>query len=97
VRWYGIDAQIVQQAAELGGLPFPRQLLLQGFLLSGWCLKDAVAVPVDGQGYTMGGYYVLQQFEVTLGILLWAEEGIRHLTGSIIYGPYQAELWSPAL
>ena len=66
---YGVDAQLSQQATELGRLPSTRQLLLQGFFVLGWCLEDAVAVPVDGQGYTVSGYNVFHQLEIALRIL----------------------------
>ena len=84
-----VDAQLAQQAAKLCRLPFAHQLLLQGLLLLGWRLEYAVAVPVNGQGYTMSGYYMFQQPEVTLGILFEPEESIGHLTRGIIYGTYQ--------
>ena len=91
------DAQLVQQPAELCRLPFARQLLLQGLVVPGWRLEYAVAVPVDRQRYTMSGDYLLQQLEVTLGVLFYPEERMGHLTRSIIYGTYQAQPWSSAL
>jgi len=90
VRWYGGDAQLFQQAAKLCRLSFAHQLLLQRLLLPGWCLEYAVAISVSfPRGRTMSGYYVLQQQEIALGILLQSKESIGHFTRGIINGTYK--------
>ena len=59
-------------------------------LLPGWCLEYAVAISVSfPKGRTMSGYYVLQQQEIALGILLQSKESIGHFTRGIINGTYK--------
>src|SRR3972149_11867499 len=54
-------------------------------------LEYAVPIVVQGQGYPLSGDNAFQQQEVTLGIFLFPEYRIRHLTRGIIDGADQGE------
>ena len=54
-------------------------------------LEDGVAVGVEGDGYAEMLHETLDQHEVAVGVLLFAEEGVNHRAGGIVHRDQQRE------